>query len=85
MPMNISHQALSSLPEDFPAEEKILIQFLKTIALLCVRITNFYKWEDYTHECNVYLIISRVQMKSWAGTALETVNCFAFLKRKLIG
>jgi hypothetical protein len=29
--------------------------------------------------------ISRVQMKSWAGKALETVNCCAFLKRRLIG
>jgi hypothetical protein len=29
--------------------------------------------------------ISRVQMKSWAGKALETVNCCDFLKRKLIG
>jgi hypothetical protein len=27
----------------------------------------------------------RVQMKSWAGKALETVNCCAFLKRRLIG
>jgi hypothetical protein len=26
-------------------------------------------------------IVSRVQMKSWAGKALETVNCCAFLKR----
>jgi hypothetical protein len=25
------------------------------------------------------------QMKSWAGEALETVNCFAFLKRRLVG
>jgi hypothetical protein len=31
------------------------------------------------------LSISRVQMKSWAGKALETVNCYAFLQRKLIG
>jgi hypothetical protein len=30
-------------------------------------------------------IISSVQMKSWAGKALETVNCYAFLKRRLIG
>jgi hypothetical protein len=29
--------------------------------------------------------ISRVQMKSWAREALETVNCCAFLKRRLIG
>jgi hypothetical protein len=29
--------------------------------------------------------ISRVQMKPWAGEALETVNCCAFLKRRLIG
>jgi hypothetical protein len=29
--------------------------------------------------------ISRVQMKSWAGEALETVSCCAFLKRRLIG
>jgi hypothetical protein len=30
-------------------------------------------------------VISRVQMKSWAGKALETVNCCAFLKRRLMG
>jgi hypothetical protein len=30
-------------------------------------------------------IVLRVQMKSWAGKALETVNCCAFLKRRLIG
>jgi hypothetical protein len=30
-------------------------------------------------------VISRVQIKSWAGKALETVNCCAFLKRRLIG
>jgi hypothetical protein len=29
--------------------------------------------------------ISSVQMKPWAGKALETVNCCAFLKRRLIG
>jgi hypothetical protein len=29
--------------------------------------------------------ILRVQMESWAGKALETVNCCAFLKRRLIG
>jgi hypothetical protein len=29
--------------------------------------------------------ISRVQMKSWAGKALITANCWAFLKRRLIG
>jgi hypothetical protein len=29
--------------------------------------------------------LSRVQMKSWAGEALETVNCYVFLKRRLIG
>jgi hypothetical protein len=29
--------------------------------------------------------ISCVQMKSWAGEALETVNCCAFLQRRLIG
>jgi hypothetical protein len=31
-----------------------------------------------------YFFLSRVQIKSWAGEALETVNCF-FLKRRLIG
>jgi hypothetical protein len=31
------------------------------------------------------ILLSRVQMKSWAGKALETVNCCAFLKRRLIG
>jgi hypothetical protein len=29
--------------------------------------------------------LSRVQIKSWSGKALETVNCCAFLKRRLIG
>jgi hypothetical protein len=29
--------------------------------------------------------VSSVQMKSWVGKALETVNCCAFLKRRLIG
>jgi hypothetical protein len=28
-------------------------------------------------------IVSRVQRKSWAAKALETVNCCAFLKRKV--
>jgi hypothetical protein len=32
-----------------------------------------------------YKFISHVQMKSWAGKALETVNCYAFLKRRVIG
>jgi hypothetical protein len=31
------------------------------------------------------ILLSRVQMKSWAGKALETVNCCAFLKRRLFG
>jgi hypothetical protein len=31
------------------------------------------------------MVRTRVQMKSWAGKALETVNCCAFLKRTLIG
>jgi hypothetical protein len=30
------------------------------------------------------VLISRIQLKSWPGKALETVNC-AFLKRRLIG
>jgi hypothetical protein len=30
-------------------------------------------------------VLSRVRMKSWARKALETVNCCAFLKRRLIG
>jgi hypothetical protein len=30
-------------------------------------------------------IISGIQMISWAGEALETVSCCAFLKRRLIG
>jgi hypothetical protein len=34
---------------------------------------------------NSLFAISRVQMKSWAAKALETVNCCAFLKRRLIG
>jgi hypothetical protein len=34
-----------------------------------------------TNEHHFIFIISRVQMKSWAGKALETVNCCAFLKR----
>jgi hypothetical protein len=31
------------------------------------------------------LVVLRVQLKSWAGKALETVNSCAFLKRRLIG
>jgi hypothetical protein len=31
------------------------------------------------------ILLPRVQMKSWAGKTLETVNCCAFLKRRLIG
>jgi hypothetical protein len=30
-------------------------------------------------------LISRVQMKSWAGKALESFNCCAFLKHRIIG
>jgi hypothetical protein len=33
----------------------------------------------------LHYIISRIQMKSRAGEALETVNCCAFLKRRLTG
>jgi hypothetical protein len=29
--------------------------------------------------------VSGVQMKSWAGKALEIVNCCGFLNRRLIG
>jgi hypothetical protein len=36
-------------------------------------------------EQNKWQILSRVQMKSWAGEAWETVNCCAFLKSRLIG
>jgi hypothetical protein len=34
---------------------------------------------------SIRILISHVQMKFWAGKALETVNCCAFLKRRLIG
>jgi hypothetical protein len=41
---------------------------------------------DANHNMNPRAIfISRVQMKFWAGEALETVNCCASLKRRLIG
>jgi hypothetical protein len=41
---------------------------------------------DKTFFCTrIFANLSRVQMKSWAGKALETVNCCAFLKRRLIG
>jgi hypothetical protein len=28
---------------------------------------------------------NKIQIKSWTGKALETVNCCAFLKRRLSG
>jgi hypothetical protein len=31
------------------------------------------------------IVTIKFQMKSWAGEALETVNCCAFLQRRLIG
>jgi hypothetical protein len=34
---------------------------------------------------SLLIFISRVQMKSWAGKALKTFNCCAFLQRGLIG
>jgi hypothetical protein len=42
--------------------------------------------QDLTKQkkCEKEEIVSAVQMKSWAGKALETVNCCAFLKRRLI-
>jgi hypothetical protein len=41
--------------------------------------------QDLTKQkkCEKEEIVSAVQMKSWAGKALETVNCFGFLKCKL--
>jgi hypothetical protein len=43
--------------------------------------------ECFTYFEHLSLNLSRVQMKSWAGKALdmETVNCCAFLKHRLIG
>jgi hypothetical protein len=41
--------------------------------------------DEHLYEINYsHKIVSRVQMKSWAGKALETVNYCAFLKRRLI-
>jgi hypothetical protein len=51
--------------------------FLSLITL----ITNI----TFRCNCQQRNILSRVQMKSWAGKALETVNCCDFLKRRLIG
>jgi hypothetical protein len=42
---------------------------------------NFFLRSCFLNE----LVLSRVQMKSWAREALETVNRCAFLKRRLIG
>jgi hypothetical protein len=51
------------------------------------RIKNKRQYKKMCFQTNYrYLIeISCVQMKSWAGKALETVNCCAFLERKVIG
>jgi hypothetical protein len=38
---------------------------------------------DFNSENNNESQVSSVQMKSWAGKALETVNCCAFLKCRL--
>jgi hypothetical protein len=47
--------------------------------------SNIYDPVPRTSFEDCILDISRVQMKSWAGEALETVNCCTFLKRRLIG
>jgi hypothetical protein len=45
--------------------------------------TDFYFSKIKKYLLNAYNM--RVQIKSWAGKALETVNYCAFLKRRLIG
>jgi hypothetical protein len=55
-----------------------------------VHFNNFVVLDEICHWLKLmYLflrqVVSSVQMKSWAGKALETVNCCAFLKRRLIG
>jgi hypothetical protein len=73
----------------------LLCQFKKAEANFLMIFVCFVhkveKWPNYflSHvERNLIFYqeqISGVQMKSWAGEALETVNCCAFLKRRLIG
>jgi hypothetical protein len=57
--------------------------FLMASKRLNLLYSNVEKYVYKNLKKNHYL--SRVQMKSWAGKALETVNCCAFLQRGLIG
>jgi ribonuclease P/MRP protein subunit RPP40 len=80
-------------------EEKTALQLHFTLkSFTCNDATNHEKflgvvidskltWNEHISEVANKLSrqISRVQMKSRAGMALETVNCCAFLKRRLIG
>jgi hypothetical protein len=65
---------------------KILNLELKKCALAPIEC-SFENVVKYIKTCctSDASIASRVQMKSWAGKALETVNCCAFLERRLIG
>jgi hypothetical protein len=51
----------------------------------CKKINDNIKKKCFQTNYRYLIEISRVQMKSWAGKALETVNCYVFLERKLIG
>jgi hypothetical protein len=41
---------------------------------------EIYNIRNYKNSTYEYEYVSRVQIKSWAGKALETVNCCVFLK-----
>jgi hypothetical protein len=67
------------------AKTSYVTSFLLLFSLL---LLLYYHQLIQTHQLR-YLsknkTVLRVQIKSWAGKALETVNCRAFLKRRLIG
>jgi hypothetical protein len=52
------------------------------LVILLAVVLNFLKARGQMEQI---FFVSRVQMKSWAGKALEIVNCCAFLKGRLIG
>jgi hypothetical protein len=61
-------------------DRNAIIKLVRSVPLVRKR-TRWSKFSLLYNDAFLSLIISRVQMKSWAGKALETVNCYAFLKR----
>jgi hypothetical protein len=74
--MNISHQALSSFPKDFSAEEKILIQLLKR--LLCyVYESLIFTSGKIIHTRATYNNIARSnEILGWDDVGNRQLFCF---------